>query len=279
MFFFFALKMFRALWKMRLRKIVIPLLLCSAVALWNPSFLSFALQSIFNTIAFPAKNVLSFAAYHFRSAGSFFVSIGAMKQEYEKLLSENAELRARNATLADMERENEALRHEIGLLPRDRFRLVPAEVIGRGGSGSGGSLILNVGEQSGVRKGMAVVVDRGVFAGRIGSVAPFSSGVIAVSDPESIVNAVETATEARGIVRGEYGLGLVFDMVLQSDTIREGDEVVTSGLGGDIPKGLLVGTVIRQESSIDQLFQRATLAFPVRLDRTRFVFVVVGEKL
>lgn len=265
--------------KTRVWKFLFPIFLCAAVAIWNPPFVSFAFRTVLSVVAFPLQNVASFASYHLAEFGSFVSSIGTLKRENERLLRENMELRAQSALLSERERENESLRAEIGLSPRERFRLVAAEVIGREGGNSSGSLTVNVGEREGIRPGMAVVVGRGVLIGRVRDVGPVSSGILTLFHPESTVNAVESATEAQGIVRGEYGLGLLFDMVLQSDAVGEGDEVVTSGLGGDLPSGLLIGTVTKTESSADRLFQRATLASPARLDRARAVFIVIGESL
>jgi rod shape-determining protein MreC len=229
-------------------------------------------------VAFPLQNILSFIGYNTRQMSSFFVSIGHLKQENERLLAENIALKVENADCADRARENEAIRKELGILPRDQFEFVSAEVTGQDDASSGNALLINKGEVSGIRKGLAVIVGKGVLVGRVVETTPFSARVLLLSDSESAVNAVAGEMEARGVVRGEYGLGLVLDMVLQSDTLRVGDEIITSGLGGDVPRGLLIGTATSVESSADRLFQRATLASPTRFDRVRFVSVVMSTK-
>lgn len=247
------------------------------VIFFIPSIVVSPFRTFFGTASLPFHNVLSFAAYHTRSIGSFFTSVGNLKQNYERVSAENLVLRGKNAALSEVERENEFLRRELGVLPRERFRLAASEVIAID-STSSGTMIVNIGEEQGVRKGMAVVSGPGVLVGRIVETTTLSSSVLPLSNPKSVVNAVETATEAKGVVRGEYGTGLLFDMVLESDTVREGDDVVSSGLGGDIPRGLFIGNVTRIEPSSDRLFQKATLASPLRYDRLRFVFVVLDER-
>ncbi len=269
---------FRVFWKNKFGKLFLVLLGCAAVFLWNPPFVAFSFRTVFGTAAFPFQSILSFFGYHIHQAGSFFVSVGDMKRENERLSEENVDLKAKVAALSDVSRENELLREERGLLPRDRFELRSAEVIGRDDVSSGGAILIDAGESAGVRKGMTVVAGKGVLLGRIVEVSPFSSRVLLLSDSESAVSAVVGRTEARGVVRGEYGLGLVLDMVLQSDTLRAGDEVITSGLGGDVPRGLLVGTATTVESSADRLFQRATLSSPIRFDRVRFVSIILNVK-
>ena len=85
-------------------------------------------------------------------------------------------------------------------------------------------------------------------------------------------------TGAKGVIKGEYGLGLIFDMILQTDSIQSGDEIVTSGIGGQLPRGLLVGTVQNVHASDDHLFQQATVVSPLQISKLQFVFVVVGNK-
>ena len=125
---------------------------------------------------------------------------------------------------------------------------------------------------------MAVSVEAGVLVGRVDEVYPLTSRVELLTHSESIVNAVTLDTNAEGIVKGEHGLGVVYDMVLQSDQLKNGDTVVTSGLGQVIPKGLLIGTLQDIRLTDDKLFQRATIQSPVRFDRLRNVFVIRGEK-
>lgn len=271
--------MFRFFWKNKFGKLFLLLAGCAVVFAWNPSFVSFTLRTVIGTVLAPLHNVVGFFGYHTNQTKVFFLSVGQLKHENERLLAETIDLKARVAALSDIARENEILREDRGLLSRDRLDFKAAEVIGRDSVSSGGAILIGAGETSGIRKGMAVVVGNGVLIGRVFEVAPFSSRVLLVSDSESAINAVAGSEEARGIVRGEYGLGLVLDMVIQTDTLREGDEVITSGLGGDVPRGLFIGTATSVESSNDRLFQRATLVSPVRFDRLRFVSVVLDAKL
>jgi rod shape-determining protein MreC len=270
--------MVRFIWNNKFGKLILILLGCVAVFLWNPPFVAFSLRTAVGTVTFPFQNVGSFFGYHAGRIGSFLGSIGRLKQENERLLEENIDLKAEVAALADVSRENAALRTERGLAPYAQFELKAAEVMGRDDVSSGGAILLNVGELAGIRKGMAVVVGKGTLIGRVVETTPLASRVLLLSDSASAVNAVAGATEARGVVRGEYGLGLTLDMVLQSETLREGDEVITSGLGGEVPRGLLIGTITRVESSTDRLFQYATIASPIRFDRVRFVSVIIGTK-
>jgi rod shape-determining protein MreC len=248
--------------------------------------LSDPLRSLFAFVAWPIGKVASFVSFEASDTFRFFSSIGSLKDENIRLEKERTYLLAENARLSDIVKDDETLREELGLLPRGTFALAAASVIGReDADGSGHALIIDRGALSGMSKGMPVIVSgrglttkasSGVLVGRIDQVFPASARVMLVSDPESRINAIVPDTDARGIVKGEHGLGALLDMVLQADTIRAGDTVVTSGLGGDMPEGLLVGTLQDPGFSPDRLFRRAAVVFPVRYDHLRYVFVITG---
>jgi rod shape-determining protein MreC len=190
-------------------------------------------------------------------------------------------LLSENARLAALAKDDEALRVELKLLPRGIFSLKSSQVIGRDAADDGYALRIDQGSLAGIKQGMPVIVASqdahtaaGVLVGRISEVFPASATVMLVSDPESRINAVVPDTDARGIVKGEHGLGALLDMVLQADVIRSGDTVVTSGLGGDMPEGLFIGTLQEPGFSPDKLFRRAAIVFPTRYDRLRYVFVI-----
>lgn len=239
-----------------------------------PEWLIAPFRTAVMTVASPLQKIFSITAFEFGDTFRFFSSIGDLKGENEYLEKERTRLLAENAKFADVLKENEELRRQIKLLPRDIFSLKPAEVIGRDVSGLGNWISIDQGSLDGVQKGMPVIVDNSVLIGRVAEVFPSSAQVMLLSNPENLISGVALSTDAKGIVKGEYGLGLLFDMVLQADVLRAGDTVVTSGLGGDLPKGLLIGTIQETRFSGDRLFQQASLVSPVRFDHLRYVFVI-----
>lgn len=258
----------------KLSRALIALGVLSVFALFSPDWLIAPVRTSVMTVAWPIQKIFSVTAFEFGDTFRFFTSIGDLKNENERLEKERLRLLVENARLADVGRENEELRQQIGLLPRDRFSLKPAAVIGRDVSGLGNWISIDQGSLQDIRKGMPVIVGAGVLVGKVEKVFPSSAHVMLLSNPESLVNGIALETDAKGIVKGEYGLGLLFDMVLQADTLQTGDRVVTSGLGGDLPQGLLIGALQEVRFSEDHLFQQASLVSPVKFDRLRYVFVI-----
>src|SRR5206468_7112558 len=111
------------------------------------------------------------------------------------------------------------------------------------------AVVIDRGTDDGVSTNMPVVTDRGVV-GRTVEIYPTSSKTLLLTDVNSAV-AVRTEgaeTHASGLVRGTGDGRLLLQYVPQEDSIRVGDAVLTSGIGGSFPPGLAIGMIsqIRQ---------------------------------
>ncbi len=89
---------------------------------------------------------------------------------------------------------------------------------------------------------MAVLANQGVV-GKIIAVSPNASRVLLIDDHNSALDGFDQRSRARGIVAGLVDDGVILKYADRSQDLRAGDTVVTSGLDGIFPRGLLVGTV------------------------------------
>lgn len=242
--------------------------------LFQPRFLFEPLRSLIATISWPVQGVLSLFAFELRDSWRFVTSIGELKHENDRLSQENVRLVAENAKWQFVAQENEELHKELGVLPRSTFHLQPAEVIGRDAAGLGNWLTIDQGTLQGVARGMPVIVYESILVGRVTEVFPESARVMLLTNPESMVSGVTVEGAAQGIVRGEYGLGTLFDMVSQDASLSSADRLVTSGLGGEFPKNLLVGTLQEVHPSADHLYQQTSVISPIDSTALRYVFVI-----
>jgi rod shape-determining protein MreC len=246
-----------------------------ALFIWlSPRFIMEPLRFVMVTIAWPIQNLFSSVAFQMQGSLQTVLSIGDLKRENDRLLRENIRLSAESARWQSVQGENNELRKELELLPRENYILKGAEVIGRDAAGLGNWITIDQGSFQGIERGMPVIVYGAVLIGRVTEVFPESSRVMLISNPESVVSGVTAEGGAQGIVKGEYGLGIIFDMVLQDASLGSGDRVVTSGLGGEFPKDLVIGTLQNASSSADHLYQRASVVSPVTFDSLRHVFVI-----
>lgn len=244
----------------------------------NPKGFFDPVRSVFLDIFSPFARASHNIGRSIRGTVDFLGSISDLRKENEELLRENNDLSSKVAELSSEKNENRMLREQLDLVPRDDFDLVSSFVSAQDPQRLDSWVLIDKGTINGIKEGMPVIVSGGILVGRISEAYPDNAKVELLSSPTSSINGIDSVTNSRGIVRGEYGLGLVLGMVPQSDTINQGDDVVTSGLGSDTPKGLLIGKIKEVRMSQDRLFQEAIVAPRVKYSKLDIVFVIKSKK-
>lgn len=264
-FNFFRTKLFKVL-------ITVSISVCLIVI--NPHGFFNPIRAAFFVVFSPFQKVAYGLAFEASEIKNFLCSIGQLKGENEKLIEENRFLLAENSKLREAGKENEKLREELRILPREKYELEGCIVISRDSNEQEGWIGIDKGGKNGIVKDMPVIVDSGILIGKIEEVYPTTSKVQLLSNIESSINAIDSKTGSKGIIKGEFGLGIIIDMVLQSEALNQGDEAVTSGVGKGFPPGLLIGKIGDVSSSENGLFQKAIISSPIDFSRLKFVFVI-----
>jgi rod shape-determining protein MreC len=171
-----------------------------------------------------------------------------VRDENARLRNELARVKSDRARLAELEVENRHLGELLELRNALGMNAVAGNVIGSDATGLSRTLILSSGTDAGLRPGMAVLANQGVV-GKIIAVSPNASRVLLIDDHNSALDGFDERTRARGIVAGMVDDGIILKYADRSQDIRSGDTIVTSGLDGIFPRGLLVGTIssVRRE--------------------------------
>lgn len=211
-----------------------------------------------------------------------FRDAGRARAEADALAKEVARTREENARLAGILQENARLRAMVGFAAaHPRLDLVPAKVVGADITPWFRVLTLTVNAGSPrVAVGQAVVSSAGV----VGTVREVAGGVVQVTlavDPRSSIDVVVQRNRARGVVQGlghpnDYLSRVAY--LLRRDEVREGDLLVTSGIGGKFPPDLVVGRISKMAPAKQGLFQEALAEPAVDFGRLEEVFIIVGEK-
>lgn len=154
------------------------------------------------------------------------------------------------------------------------YQRVMANIIGRDPNPSVRSIIIDRGLDDGVRVGMPVEGSRGLV-GRVYRVTNRSAQVILITDTSNSIPARLTNSRATGSLRGGGVSGnLYLEWVDQRHPITVGEVVVTSGLGGRMPRDLIIGRVVEAQRTEADLFQRAEVRPAVDFDALEVVFVI-----
>ncbi len=202
-----------------------------------------------------------------------YVALHRAHVDNQRLRREIEFLRGQNTKLLEAAAAGLRWGSFLGFKERAWPKAVAAEVIGRDSTNWYRGVLLDRGTQDGVHADLGVLTQAGLV-GQVVKVTPSSSVVLLISDPNIAVTALVQRTRDEGIVTGTpRGLVRLKYIPLLS-TIRKGDVVVTSGLMGKFPKGLMIGTVTRIEKTEDEPFQSAELAPIVDFSKLEEVLVV-----
>jgi len=150
-----------------------------------------------------------------------------------------------------------------------------AAVIGRDPSPFLRYVILNVGSNDGIVRGMPVVTQQGLV-GRVDAVVSGAARVQLITDQVSAVNIILKNSKTEAILTGSITGDLSLGMISHDVTIEPSDVVLTSGLGGDYPPNILIGQVVSISNPEYELFQSASIQPIVDFSRVEFVLVIIN---
>ena len=135
---------------------------------------------------------------------------------------------------------------------------------------------INVGTRQEVEVGMPVVSSGAGLVGRVAQVGPRTAKVQLLTDPDSAVAALLQTSRVTGLVVGRPDGVLCMEYIPQEESINVGEIVLTSGLGGFVPKGLVVGQVTEVQQVDYALFQTAIVRPVVDFSRLELVLVITA---
>ena len=165
---------------------------------------------------------------------------------YNQLKENNARLSQMVVELEEYRQEAARLEAIIGLADAYGFTSVAARVVGYSTDSYNRSITLDAGSAAGIKTGMPVMGATGVI-GQVVSTTPATCNVRLLTDPQSGVSVLIQSSRAEGILRGSVEGTLYLEGIEDTVEVKEGDVVITSGLGGGYYRGLVVGMITKIE--------------------------------
>jgi rod shape-determining protein MreC len=207
---------------------------------------------------------------------SGYIALRGVQEENLRLREELVRLQSEQIQHREAQAALKRLEPLLALKQQVPYRVIAARVVARDASNWYRTLLVDKGEKDGVAVDVGVIIPDGVV-GRVVKTTPEYSTVLLLTDRYSAVAALVQRTRDEGIVEGtEKGLARVKYLPALSE-LAEGDEVLTSGLAGTFPKGLLIGRIRRVEKQERALFQEAEVMPAVDFSGLEEVLVIVSK--
>ena len=208
-----------------------------------------------------------------------YLYLVGLREEAADLTSENRHLRLLLMQQKDITQENTRLRRLLGMKRHQALHYKAARVVALDLLGQFRTARINLGRKDGIEPGAPVIDAYGVV-GRVVELNDYGARVLLMIDPQSSIDGRITRTRAQGLVQGtndrnERLCQLAFS--LRTEDLRQGDEVVTSGLDARFPPGLLLGTIHSVSKGDIGIFQEAKLLPAADFTRLEEVLVILTE--
>ena len=198
-------------------------------------------------------------------------------QQIDRLRRENDQYKALAVQTAAIARENDQLHSLFGWQQQAPWKLKLANVIMRDPANWWRTVQIDLGSRDGLRENLPVLTAEGLV-GRVSSVGLTRSQVVLIGDPNCHVSAlVENPAHDTGIVSasGPLDTSLVDLTYLSgSASLKPGQNVITSGLGGVFPKGISIGQVVDSRPVEFGLYTEARVKLSANLGALDQVWVL-----
>lgn len=233
------------------------------------------LRAGITTITTPARMAGNLVSAPFNAVGNIFGNLTASRATLDELEAENAELTARVAELAEYQATSERLEKLLHLQSTYNLQSTAARIIGQSSDAWSDTVTIDKGSLDGISVNMPVTNSTGVI-GQVIEVAPNASTVRLLTDEGSGVSAMIQDTRAQGMVQGQPDGTLRMDYVSVDADVKEGDIIITSGIGGVYPKGLPIGTVASVTKNSNDVYYTIIVSSASRTESNEEVLVITS---
>ena len=217
-----------------------------------------------------------------QSSVEFFMNFSKVKQENEELKLKNSELENQMIEYSTLKEENERLREILKFKDsKKNYDYVGVNIIGYSGGNVSQGYIIDKGTNDGIKKDMIVITHQGLVGKITDSESNYSIVETILNENMAVSVMVDSTRETTGILRGykenkNEDLVKVYNLPINSE-IKEGDIILTSGLGMIYPKEIRIGEVISVETDNVMVMKNAVVKPYVDFNKLEELFVVVPQ--
>ena len=245
------------------------------------SYTSSPLSNVANIIASPFRSAYTAVADWFNDKQKYYQDTTALQEENAALRRQLAEMEAEIRQAREDSAENARLKKLLGLQdqrPDLTSDLEAATITEHTVTNWTSSLTINKGTSSGLEVNDCVMDETGALVGTIREVGTNWATILTLVDTDTSFGAQVFRTGDLGLALGNFSLmeenRLRLDYLPADASLLGGDLVVTSGLGGYYPSGLVIGSVEEVQMDASGSTSYAILAPAVDFDELTEVFIV-----
>ena len=238
------------------------------------------ISSSVSTVVSPLQKIVYNINSRVKETVDFFLNFSEVKLENEELKKKNTELANELIEYESLKDEVERLREALNFTEsRSNYNYVGVNIIGYSGSSLSDGYIIDKGSNDGISKNMVVVSSKGLL-GKVTKVASNFAIVQSILNENIAVAVMDQQTrEATGVLQGlsdkkDSNMTVVYNLPINSD-VKEGDIIITSGLGKIYPKEIPVGTVVSVEEDNVKVMKSAVVEPFVNFNELEELFVVI----
>ncbi len=245
----------------------------------NSSIISSGVGSVIS----PLQKIIYNANDKLKESFDFFINFSKVKQENEELAAKNAELENKLIEYNRMKDENQTLREMFEYSEaNENYNYLGCNIVGYSGGNISNGYVIDKGTNDGVKKDMIVITPQGLVGKVTKAENSYSIVQTILNENIAVASMVESTRETTGILQGatdnkNKNLAVLSNIPIDSE-IKEGDVILTSGLGGMYPKEIRIGEVVSVEIDTVGIMKKAVVKPYVDFNKLEGLFVVVPKE-
>ncbi|GAB61766.1 MAG: rod shape-determining protein MreC [Candidatus Jettenia sp.] len=259
--------------------IIIPLLAISLLLLFLPLKLSNQIKATCVTPIRPLQWATCFCS---NSASNFFDKIISPWRDAQAKKQLEEQISQLTNKIIEQQDTIYKLQNKLSMLSKFQIEdknvktsVIPADIIGYDTSNFRKSITINAGSKQGVKVNH-IVVSNNTLIGRIITVGSGSSMVQLITDPASRIPGRILQTREQVIVEGNATAFCQLKYIPRWAKLKEGDDIVSSDIGGLYPPSLPIGTVMQNEIKGGALFRSVKVLPMVNISKIESVLVLTN---
>jgi rod shape-determining protein MreC len=225
--------------------------------------------------AAPVQNVLNASVKSVSDAWYRYLLLVGIEDENRNLKKKIDDMKSQLNLYQEGYLEAQRLRTLLALEDDNDFNFVTARVIGREQVALSKTILINKGTAHGLNAGQPVMAGPGLV-GRVTDASWHAAKVLPLIDENSNIDAIVQRNRTQGIIRGAGSRGCVLKYISKTQDVKEGDIIVSSGIGGVFPKGMMIGQVNHVDRKEAGLFLRINVTPSIDFSKLEEVSVVTS---